>query len=96
MNPVPDSIAQFLPDGEEPVFAAPWEAHAFALTVKLHEQGFFSWTEWSQQLAQTIQSTHDRPYYENWLNALETLLAEKGIVESGELLQSIEALKPDH
>ena len=96
MNTVPDSIAQFLPDGEEPVFAAPWEAHAFALTVKLHEQGFFNWTEWSQQLAQTIQSTHDRPYYENWLNALETLLAEKGIVESGELLQSIEALKPDH
>ena len=96
MNPVPESIAQFFPDGEEPVFAAPWEAHAFALTVKLHEQGFFNWTEWSQQLAQTIQSTHDTPYYENWLNALETLLAEKGIVESGELLQSIEALKPDH
>ena len=96
MNPVPDSIAQFFPDGEEPVFAAPWEAHAFALTVKLHEQGFFSWTEWSQQLTQTIQSTHYTPYYENWLNALETLLAEKGIVESGELLQSIEALKPDH
>lgn len=96
MNPVPDSIAQFFPDGEEPVFSAPWEAHAFALTVKLHEHGIFTWTEWSQQLAQAIQSNNKTPYYENWLFALETLLAEKGVVESEEILQSIEALKPGH
>lgn len=95
MTSINSSIAQFFPDGKEPVFAAPWEAHAFALTVKLHEHGLFSWTEWSQQLANTIQSNSDTPYYENWLKALETLLAEKGIVESREILQGIEALKSD-
>lgn len=96
MTSINSSIEQFFPNGKEPVFAAPWEAHAFALTVKLHEQGLFSWTEWSQQLAQVIRSNDDTPYYENWLKALETLLAEKGIVKSGELLQSIQTLKPGH
>ena len=38
-------------DGDEPVFAAPWQAQAFALAVKLSEQGHFSWKEWAATLA---------------------------------------------
>ena len=30
-------------DAEEPVFAEPWQAQAFALAVKLSEQGHFTW-----------------------------------------------------
>ena len=30
-------------DGDGPVFAEPWEAQAFALTLKLHEAGHFTW-----------------------------------------------------
>ena len=29
-------------DADEPVFRAPWEAHAFALAVQLHQRGLFT------------------------------------------------------
>jgi nitrile hydratase accessory protein len=62
----------------EPVFAAPWEAEAFALAVALHEAGAFSWAEWSAALASEVG---DRPYYESWLAALERLVAAKGLTD---------------
>ena len=37
-------------DGE-PVFREPWEAHAFAMAVRLHERGLFTWPEWAATLA---------------------------------------------
>ena len=40
-----------LPPGlDEPVFAEPWQAQAFALAVALNERGLFSWTEWAETL----------------------------------------------
>lgn len=36
---------------EPPVFAAPWQAHAFAMAVRLNAMGLFSWSEWSEALA---------------------------------------------
>jgi hypothetical protein len=38
-------------DNGEPVFAEPWQAQAFALAVKLSEQGCFTWKEWAAALA---------------------------------------------
>ena len=37
-------------DEEGPVFAEPWQAQAFALAVKLSEQGHFTWKEWATAL----------------------------------------------
>jgi len=50
-------------DAEGPVFEEPWQAHAFAMTVSLHERGVFTWPEWSSALAQQIRSAagHDSP-----------------------------------
>ena len=57
----PDPIPEFesLPappllsrDAEGPVFAEPWQAQAFALAVKLSEQGHFTWKEWAAALAE--------------------------------------------
>ena len=51
-------------DGDGPVFRAPWEAHAFAMTVALQERGIFSWSEWAAVLADEIkraQAAGDRP-----------------------------------
>ena len=90
------SISKFYRNGEEPVFAAPWEAHAFALTVKLHEQGLFSWVEWSNSLAEAIATNAEAPYYESWLKALESLVLKKGVIEAQELLQGIASLKSNH
>jgi nitrile hydratase accessory protein len=71
------------PDG--PVFGAPWEAHAFAMALALHERGLFTWSEWTAALTEEIQRARqagdpDRgdTYYRHWLAALEHLVAEKG------------------
>ncbi|MCC6194533.1 MAG: nitrile hydratase accessory protein [Burkholderiales bacterium] len=39
---------------DNPVFGAPWQAQAFALTLALHERGVFSWSEWTQALSAEI------------------------------------------
>ncbi len=90
------SISKFYHNGEEPVFAAPWEAHAFALTVKLYEQGLFSWVEWSSSLGEAIATDTEAPYYESWLKALESLVLQKGIIEAQDLLQGIASLRSNH
>jgi len=67
-----------------PVFAEPWEAQAFALAVKLSEQGHFTWKEWANALADELKAVADRGesddgsrYYHHWLVALERLVTEK-------------------
>jgi nitrile hydratase accessory protein len=75
-----------------PVFREPWEAQAFAMAVRLHEAGHFTWTEWAERLAREIKRAQaagdpDRgdTYYRHWLAALEGLVAEKGLVSPDEL-----------
>lgn len=73
-----------LPPGiDEPVFAEPWQAQAFALTVALHGRGLFSWGEWADALSAEVRHLGAAPdghdYYERWLAALEKLLAAKGV-----------------
>ncbi|CAN7451716.1 nitrile hydratase accessory protein [Variovorax sp. LjRoot84] len=81
-------------DGAEPVFREPWEAHAFALAVSLHQRGLFTWPEWADALAQQIgaaQAAGDADlgdtYYRHWLAALETLVARKGASSADELMR---------
>ncbi len=78
-------------DEDGPVFAAPWEAQAFAMAVKLHEAGVFSWRDWAEALGTELKAAPHRPYYESWLAALETLAAAKGVVTEPERLQRIAA-----
>ena len=73
-------------DAEGPVFREPWEAEAFALAVALHERGVFTWKEWAAALAAEIKRAQGagdldtgETYYSHWLNALEKLVAEKGV-----------------
>jgi nitrile hydratase accessory protein len=70
--------------GETVVFAAPWEAQAFAITVKLHERGLFTWSEWAETLGAEIKLEPDRPYYESWLAALETISEAKSLLNREE------------
>ena len=79
-------------DAEGPVFREPWEAQAFAMALALHERGVFTWPEWAATLAAEIkraQAAGDpdtgETYYLHWLNALERLVAEKGVT-TGETL----------
>jgi nitrile hydratase accessory protein len=77
-------------DQDGPVFAAPWEAQAFAMVVKLHEGGAFTWVEWAEMLGAEIKSG-DKPYYEHWLAALEKLATEKQLINPEERQRRIMA-----
>ena len=71
-----------------PVFAEPWQAQAFALAVKLSEQGHFTWKEWAAALAEELKAAADRGepddgshYYEHWLATLERLVTAKRLTD---------------
>lgn len=69
-------------------FDEPWQAEAFALAVQLHRQGVFSWNEWSETLGAEIaklEAAGDEDYFRCWLNAVETLVARKGLASREEL-----------
>lgn len=81
------------------VFAKPWEAQAFAMTLALHERGFFTWSEWTQALGCAIKEAQaggdpdtGKTYYSHWLRALEQILAAKHLVGTDVLVRHQQAL----
>src|SRR5690606_15824600 len=79
-----------IPTAEDaPVFAEPWQAQAFALTLALHERGLFSWSEWADALSAEVKSpgaaADGSDYYQRWLAALERLLASKDVAARPEV-----------
>jgi nitrile hydratase accessory protein len=77
--------------GGEPIFREPWEAHAFAIAVRLHQQGLYTWPEWAATLASEIERAQGAgdadtgdTYYHHWLAALERLVADRGAVSADE------------
>ena len=80
------SLKDIVLDGDEPVFNEPWEAQAFALVIGLYEKGAFSWNEWAEVLSNTIHADEGcKPYYELWLQALETIVMQKSLMNENEL-----------
>jgi nitrile hydratase accessory protein len=80
------------------VFAEPWQAQAFALAVRLSEQGHFTWKEWAATLAGELKAAEDRGepddgsrYYQHWLAALERLVTSKGLADAAALVERKEA-----
>jgi nitrile hydratase accessory protein len=85
-------------DEEGPVFAEPWQAQAFAMAVRLSEQGHFTWKEWAAALADELKAAAARgepddgsQYYHHWLAALERLVTERGLMDQSALLARKEA-----
>ena len=75
-------------DADGPVFREPWEAQAFAMTLALYERGLFTWPEWAATLGDEIKKAQaggdpdtGETYYTHWLNALERMVAHKGVTD---------------
>ncbi len=88
-------------DNGELVFAAPWESRAFGLAISMAESGLFSWDEFREQLSARIarweslseqDQGDDWSYYECWLDALEQLVVERGVIETGAVGERADAL----
>lgn len=80
------------------VFDEPWQAEAFALAVRLSEQGYFTWTEWAATLANELDAASERGeiddgsnYYNHWLTALEKIVTAKGLLDRAALEDCKEA-----
>jgi len=79
-------------DDEGPVFREPWEAQAFAMTLRLYQRGLFTWPEWAEALAAEIGRAQEAgdpntggTYYRHWLAALERIVADKGVTDGATL-----------
>ena len=81
-------------DAEGPVFEEPWQAQAFAMTVKLNEQGRFTWSEWAEIFGAEIEAATlagegrgNEGYYLCWLAALEKIVARKDLLTTEQLAE---------
>jgi nitrile hydratase accessory protein len=57
-------------------FDEPWQGRAFGVAVELVERLGLEWDDFRQRLIAAIETGGDRPYYESWLVALESLVAD--------------------
>lgn len=65
---------------EEP-FHNEWEARVFALNRVLLGQGLYTLDEFRSAIERMSPDAYrGSTYYERWLHAVETLLAEKGVL----------------
>ncbi len=77
-------------DGDGPVFDEPWQARAFAVVVRLCQDGHYEWDAFRQRLIAEIAAADaagdtETGYWEHWLAACEALLAARGVAEAGDL-----------
>ncbi|MDR3466092.1 MAG: nitrile hydratase accessory protein [Xanthobacteraceae bacterium] len=74
-------------------FDEPWEARAFAIIVRLAQDGYFEWSEWVECFSREVAAETaveasggvPRPYYEQWLGAAEKLLIARGVTNEAQL-----------
>jgi len=92
--PSPDELPSLPRTDDGPVFAEPWQAKAFAMTVRLHEQGLFEWSEWAEALGAQITAAgadDTTDYWLHWQAALERLATGKEMVAPSELVDRRDA-----
>ena len=78
-------------DNGELVFEEPWQGRALGMGVVALERTGASWTEFRRHLAAAIAARSSSEgesaatsYYACWLDALEALLAERGLLDGAQ------------
>lgn len=85
-SPTRERVEQLLAGlpGGQLAFNEPWELRALALAVAAHDAGQYPWADFQAALIRAIGRWEADPdaapwrYYERWLEALESLLADTG------------------
>lgn len=85
-------------------FEAPWQGRVFVMAQSLSEAGLFPWSDFQASLIRTIAASDTPPgqpyrYFDHFLEALLSLLAQKGIVGDEEiraLVAELDRLEPGH
>jgi nitrile hydratase accessory protein len=82
----------------ELLFDAPWQGRVFGMAESLANAGVFRWAEFQAALIERVgawEAAHagePYPYYDRFLEALESVLVARGIVSEGELAGRVRAL----
>ena len=63
-------------DNGELVFETPWQARALAIAVALVEKLGLPWDAFRHRLMDEIGKDPQRPYYESWGAALESMVVD--------------------
>jgi hypothetical protein len=80
---------------KEPLFHAPWESRAMAITVAMGASG-----QWNIDLSRAARESLppaiylSSSYYEIWIRALEKLMLERGMVTQAELTSGEQSTPP--
>ena len=81
------TVAPLPRDNGELVFEEPWQGRALGMGVVVLERTGATWEEFREHLVAAIAARPQRPgetaataYYTAWLDALETLLAARGLL----------------
>ncbi|WP_420132884.1 nitrile hydratase subunit beta [Rhodopseudomonas sp.] len=88
-----DGFGPVVPEPNEPVFHAPWERRAFAITLAMARHG--GWNLDMTRFARENRSPADylsKTYYQIWIAGLEQLMAERDLVTPDEVV----AARPLH
>lgn len=83
------------PEPDEPLFHAPWEKRALALTLAMGATG-----QWNIDLSRAAREALPpavylgSSYYEIWIRALEVLMLQRGLVAPGECESGVSTTPP--
>jgi nitrile hydratase accessory protein len=97
----PDAPAAPPRSNGELVFEEPWESRAFGVAVALHDAGVLDFEAFRARLIEEIgaweaehaASAGGYRYYERWLEALERVLEEQGLVDPVRVATACAALE---
>lgn len=81
-------------DNGELVFDAPWQARALAMAVSLTGELGLPWDEFRGRLMRAIADDPDRPYYDSWAVALESLVVDRGLATAAVIDAATPAERP--
>lgn len=84
-------------EDDEPIFHAEWEKRVFALMVSTFGGGAFNAGELRHAVNERLDQSQylTLSYYERWIQGIETLLIEKGLVTRDELEARYAELEKD-
>ena len=60
-SPCSQRVVRLPSQPQGPVFEEPWQAHAFAIVMKLYHEGHYTWPDWDDYLGHEIQSPDHFP-----------------------------------
>ena len=82
MIPFDESLPR---DNGELVFDEPWQARALAIAVVVVEKLDLPWDTFRRRLMDEIAADPERPYYDSWGKALESMVVELELTTPGAL-----------